>query len=348
MSLSILKKIEARLKVENNDPNYTLADHYDLIGGTSTGAIIASCLAIGKKVDEIIELYQTLGKEVFYKNKWIKKTRNWTIRAFFKENYDSALLAKKMRAVLGDIALGDQDILRCGLVINCKRADTYSLWTLANHPEGRYYNANKHLKLWELCRASSAAPSYFKPMKLQPKDGKGNLIDMTFIDGGVSLANNPAWQLFLVVKVPSFGFNWKVGADQLTITSIGTGNGVPREDADSLAKLRTISWASKIPNLFMIDANEMNQVILQAFGKNVGPTVFIDSQYGDMQDADLVKEKLFSFARYNVDLTPEYLEELGLSYSTKKIESIWEMDHFENLDEWLEIGKRYADSIFDS
>jgi hypothetical protein len=43
-------------------------DYYDLIGGTSTGAIIASGLALGLSVDELIALYMRLGPDVFGKN----------------------------------------------------------------------------------------------------------------------------------------------------------------------------------------------------------------------------------------------------------------------------------------
>ena len=43
-TLQVLSKIEALLKERANDPNYRLCDHFDLIAGTSAGAIIASIL----------------------------------------------------------------------------------------------------------------------------------------------------------------------------------------------------------------------------------------------------------------------------------------------------------------
>ncbi len=58
LTLGYLKKIEDILKDRNPDkPDFRLCDYFDLIGGTSTGAIIAASLAIGKTVDEIKTLY---------------------------------------------------------------------------------------------------------------------------------------------------------------------------------------------------------------------------------------------------------------------------------------------------
>ncbi len=62
LHLGYLKKIEDILKAKFPDkPDFRLCDYFDLIGGTSTGAIIAGCLAIGKSVDEIKDLYMDLG-----------------------------------------------------------------------------------------------------------------------------------------------------------------------------------------------------------------------------------------------------------------------------------------------
>jgi uncharacterized protein len=347
LTLGMLKKIEDLAKEKTGNPNLVLGDYYDLIGGTSTGAIIACGLAIGKTVDELIALYLGLGKEIFGKglqNKLLK--RSWTnMRAIFAENYSSSNLEKYLYNTFKEINIGDTQNIKCGLAINSKRADTYSLWTVANHPAGIYFNANAHIKLWELCRASSAAPYYFKPKKLGLRRRNGEPIEATFIDGGVSLANNPAWQTFLVATVPSFGFNWKHGKDEIFITSLGTGNGQKKEDPDLLAKSKSISWASKLSDLFMVDALEMNQIIMDAFGHNAGPAYSVDSQFGDVSMLKLIKndtDKLFSFARHNVSLTVKDLPQLGFPADEEKINSLKQMDYYENMEMLLNIGNTYG------
>src|SRR5947199_2591850 len=57
-TLGILKSIEDVLrKRHGNDEAFRLSDYFDLIAGTSTGAIIAATLAMGWSVDEIVNKY---------------------------------------------------------------------------------------------------------------------------------------------------------------------------------------------------------------------------------------------------------------------------------------------------
>ncbi|WP_324673094.1 patatin-like phospholipase family protein [Hymenobacter sp. GOD-10R] len=343
LTLGYLLKVEKILRERYHNPTLVLSDYYDLIGGTSTGAIIASCLALGKPVQEIINLYKNFGKEVFGNRVWPIIPRSFTtIRSFLKSTYKSSVLEAKLKEQLGDTCIGDTEKIKCGLAIMAKRADTYSLWTVANHPNGIYYEANKGQKLWELCRASSAAPYYFSPKKIKLKRRNGESFDAAFIDGGVSLANNPAFQLFLTCTIPSFGFNWNLGEKNIFISSFGTGNGVKKQKVNEISNRRTISWAPEISELFMTDALEMNQAIMQLFGKNYGPLEFIDSQYQDLKDVNYITERIFSFTRFNVKITQDVLKGFGINKSQREVNSLVQMDHFENIDTLLEIGKKAA------
>jgi uncharacterized protein len=347
LTLGILKEVERSIKMKNGQ-EVTLGEYYDLICGTSTGAIIACGLAIGKSVDEMIELYLGLGGEIFGKGrKWKIIPRNWTsVRAIFNENYSSTNLESYLKREFKGITIGDTVKIKCGLAINAKRADTYSLWTVTNHPDGKYYHANSHLKLWELCRASSAAPYFFKPKILSLKTRKGENFDSAFIDGGVSLANNPAWISFLIATVGSFGFSWNTGVDNIYITSVGTGNGLKEESPTVLVKSKALSWAPKLSDLFMTDALEMNQILLEGLGKNIGLPYFIDSQFSDvnkpLEPQFHIKEQLFSFERHNVIFSHKSLNNLDFKFSNSKIESFKEMDYFENMKDLLSIGEKYA------
>lgn len=46
-------------------PDFVVADYFDFIGGTSTGAIIATCLSLGWSVDTLKMKYRRLGEVVF-------------------------------------------------------------------------------------------------------------------------------------------------------------------------------------------------------------------------------------------------------------------------------------------
>ena len=68
LSLGYLQRIEDILRKQHgNDKNFRLSDYFDLIGGTSTGSIIASCLAIGMKVQDIKNMYMDLGDKISVK-----------------------------------------------------------------------------------------------------------------------------------------------------------------------------------------------------------------------------------------------------------------------------------------
>jgi len=67
-SLGILQKIEDLLrKRHNNSDAFCLGHYFDLIAGTSTGAVIAATLATGMRVSEVLEKYMNLGHLVFEK-----------------------------------------------------------------------------------------------------------------------------------------------------------------------------------------------------------------------------------------------------------------------------------------
>src|SRR5262245_57552193 len=66
LTLGLLRRIESILRARHgDDPAFRLCHYFDLIAGTSTGAIIAAALASGMSVDEVIGHYQALGRDVF-------------------------------------------------------------------------------------------------------------------------------------------------------------------------------------------------------------------------------------------------------------------------------------------
>src|SRR6516162_8511777 len=66
VSLAILQKIEESLRERyDSNPDFRLCHYFDLIAGTSTGAIIAATLALGWRVKDIRNKYMDLGRRVF-------------------------------------------------------------------------------------------------------------------------------------------------------------------------------------------------------------------------------------------------------------------------------------------
>ena len=66
MSLEILRKVEQDLAAATGKgASFRLGDFFDYIGGTSTGAIIAAGLAMGKSVQDLIDFYIEAGPLMF-------------------------------------------------------------------------------------------------------------------------------------------------------------------------------------------------------------------------------------------------------------------------------------------
>src|SRR4051812_39228973 len=76
MTLEVLAKIEAELQSAlGRGEDFVLADYFDYVAGTSTGAIIATCLALGMRVDEIRAFYIDSGPAMFDKARLLQRFR---------------------------------------------------------------------------------------------------------------------------------------------------------------------------------------------------------------------------------------------------------------------------------
>lgn len=197
---------------------------------------------------------------------------------------------------------------------------------------------NKGILLHKLVRASSAAPTYFLPQKINVGGGEIG----TFIDGGVSLANNPSLQLFLMATLKGFPFHWETGADKLALYSIGTGTATKKYDFEKMAKKGKLGWAKMMPELFMEDADYLNQTMLQYMSQPPSTAKVIDREIGDLKEDNLTPNPLLHYIRYNVKLDENELNSLGFVLSKKQIDSLREMSESKNKELLYEIGNKAA------
>ena len=332
LTLGFLEHMESMLQEKNNDSSLRLCDYFDLIGGTSTGSIIATGLALGMSVKELSDYYLALGNQIFG-----KKTNLY--RYLTKgEKYDIAPLNRSLRSVFGKVTLGDQERIKTGLCIVTKRADTFSTWPFHNHPDGKFYDHNKDLPLWKLVRASAAAPTYFLPLILDIGNGEKG----SFIDGGISMANNPSLTLLLLATLKGYPFHWPLGREQLKMISVGTGTLKRKYEYSDFKHLNVMGWASMLPDHFMSDANYYNQIIMQILSDSQTATE-IDSEMGNLEYDSINGKQALSYLRYDVIYDTDYMAELGYNFSKKEIKNLSTMDNHQNIPLLYEIGKKAAE-----
>ena len=344
LTLGYLKKLEDILKAKFHDqPDFRLCDYFDLIGGTSTGSIIAASLAIGKTVDEITKLYMDLGGKIF------GEKRNWwnpmETMKWLKANYNYQAMEDGLKLAFGDITLGGKE-LKTGLCIVAKRADTNSIWPLINHPNGKFYDSelgkNKDIPLWQAVRASSAAPTYFAPQMIEVVQGQ----QAAFVDGGLSMANNPSLTLLMIATLKGFPFRWKMSEENLLLVSVGTGYSVFKKYVKEIDDSTMLSWAANIPDMLMQDASWQNRVMLQWISQS--PTAdYMDMEIENM-DGDLLAGKpLISYLRYNFRITENDLNDLGFKkiFTAADVKSITDMSNANNRQLLYQIGHKASGTI---
>jgi Patatin-like phospholipase len=335
LTLGIIKQIEDELRTRHgNDPSFRLCHYFDLIAGTSTGAIIAATLAIGWSVDEITKKYFELGSRVF--------KRSLLRQGLFRAKYDEERLIEELKAVYGaDTTLGS-DTVRTGLLIMVKRLDSGSAWPVSNNPRGKYFRSrpggtigNGDYKLWQAVRASTAAPDYFDPERITIAQLPNHPpIYGDFVDGGVSPFNNPALQALMYATIGGYQIGWNTGKDNILLVSLGTGASDPMVRKSEVAAAQAFRALLSL----MDDCAALQEMLLQWLSQS--PTArSIDREVGSLADDLLGGTPLLSYLRYNVELSaPPLADLLGPDAIAIPIENLTAMDAPENMQMLHQIG----------
>ena len=344
LTLQYLKRLEALLRERSgNDPGFRLSQYFDLIGGTSTGSIIATGLALGWSVEKLETLYNELAEQVFQKSIFR--------HGILQSKFPRTPLMKALTAQFEDRTLGSED-LQTGLMIMTKRLDTGSPWPLMNNPKGRYFDPvvkkgktvpNKDFLLREVVRASTAAPHYFNPERLKiSSKADGTFIEGAFVDGGVSPHNNPALQLLLTATTEGFGLKWPTGADNLLLVSVGTGTQEIRMSANDIMGMSSAKVALQALSSLMNDCDAMNQAMLQWMSRS--PTAWkIDREIGDLHNDVVGGNELLFYLRYNVVLDREWLQNhLQVDLKASEVKGLQEMDKPKNMSKLALLGATAA------
>src|SRR3954470_4519578 len=67
ISIEILAGIESELRKSSENPKLILADYFDYVADTSTGAMMAILVALGYSVDQLRDFYLRSGAEMFHR-----------------------------------------------------------------------------------------------------------------------------------------------------------------------------------------------------------------------------------------------------------------------------------------
>jgi uncharacterized protein len=330
LTLEYLGVIESMLRMRSRRDDFGLCDYFDLIGGTSTGSIIAAGLACGMSVDRLKQLYRDLGKTVFVSKIYRK--------GILAPKFPSERVQKALDAQLGAETTLDGDRIRTGLMIMTKRLDTGSAWPVHNHPNARYAQQDGKLLLTQVVRASTAAPTYFEPQTIGIASRDGRVVNGVFVDGGVSPFNDPALQLLMLAVLEGHGFQWAAGKDNLLLISLGTGTYKKTFRSEELGRVAAAQGVRSLLSL-MDDCARLNHCMLQWLTHCLTPWQ-IDRAVLSMEGDSKSGPQLATYARYNVLLEPGWMKtEMDMEQTPGELAKIAEMDNPANMDELARIGE---------
>ena len=269
-----------------------IVDYFDLIAGTSTGAIIAAALAVGIPAQDVLNLYMQKADKIFPKHKGI---------SLYKGRYATKPLEEELRAVFGDTLIKDCKTRLVIPAFNLKTTKTRVFKT--QHAENLFFD--KDLKIVDCLLATTAAPTYFSPYKMEGG---------TYIDGGVG-ANNPS-MIALVEGISRCG--WELsdirmlsigGIDETGITNgsekMGILDALTIQKCFMSAENQYSEYICRIlmPKGQYIRINHMvqkNQVALDSVSKEVLECLDTWGYNQAMQHIDLIKKKFLENPKEDV------------------------------------------------
>lgn len=346
-ALEIARRIETLLREAHGKPDLVLADHFAYMGGTSTGAIIATFLSWGLPVDEVMGLYRENARVMFtkagfgsmHKNRFAGQPISDFLQRFFVEDG-------------GSLATLGTSKLRTLLLVVTRNASTGSPWPMSNNPHALFNDrtrpgCNLDLPLWQIVRASTAAPTFFPPEVIEITDQKSAETakhTFAFEDGGVTPFNNPAYLLYTMATLPEYRLNWPDGKERMSLVSIGTGR--VKTGRGSKLEQNLLGQAMSVPAALISSAQWIQDLLCRQHGEcrhgapldsELGDMIrenpqaaFLYSRYdravdeADVEAASLVSKKGFTLD--NIELM-DFLCEMGANYAAKHVS----LDHFDDV-----------------
>lgn len=221
----------------------SIADHFDMVAGTSTGGIITLALGKGMTAQQALDIYTERGHRIFPTKSGIGRLARWT-RSIFKPKHNQAVLKEELAEEFGETLFGES---RCRCVIPSFDGQYGEpvIYKTPHHPD---YKLDQHKSMVDIALHTSAAPTIFPAVK---DDG------LVMIDGGI-WANNPVMNA-LVDALACYD----VPRENIRILTIGTGEATfsLTETAQSGGKK---DWAILLPFLAASRAQSKN-ALGQAF-----------------------------------------------------------------------------------
>jgi patatin-like phospholipase len=227
-------EVLARIEHEAGKP---IAELFDLITGTSTGGIIALGLSVpgadGKpahSAQDLVDLYVKEGATIFSRSIWHEvRAAGSAVEA----KYPTDGLERVLKTYLGEARLKDAVT---EVLVTAYEIEDRIPWFFSSRDAGT--RDAYDFPMWEVARATSAAPTYFPPARIPATNDRGY---WAFVDGGV-FANNPS-MCGLVEATFQYRADHDGEAPEVLLVSLGTGELTRTIHDDQAQHWGLLGWA---------------------------------------------------------------------------------------------------------
>lgn len=198
---SIILYLETILRRRTQNNNARIADYFDVIGGTSTGAILAGLylapsnaevselllnyyLKYKYSAEQVLDFYTTQPQNIFVQT-W--SDYYWSWGGWRRSQYSAYSIEEVLRKYAGEIRLDEMNKQFMALAYDTDKGEPHLFSSPGSCFHGNQTKTENYY-LRDVLRATSAAPTYFPIASIAPI---GSTQPRHYIDGGM-VANNPS------------------------------------------------------------------------------------------------------------------------------------------------------------
>lgn len=276
----VLVELEERLRVKTGKKDAFIAEYFDFFAGTSTGGILTCLLLCPSKENpkkprfsarEALNLYIDNGSKIF-ESKGLKKV--FADIGWVTERYNAEFLEQILLEYFDDVKLSEliKPCIITAYNIELRKAHIFRQKVAKARGDQRDFYVR------DVCRATSAAPTYFSVAEITSLAG----VRYPLLDGGI-FATNPSLSAFVEIKKEP----QELFPNDIYILSLGTGVSKQSYDSDELRDTKALFVVPALLDMMMSASTETSHFYMKQIFSFLGiPDHYIRLEPQNLQSVE--------------------------------------------------------------